>query len=53
MFNRKGKCPICYKTFQSKQCPHTYDYVIKVLDLAKNNLSLERDVKKVRNRIKY
>lgn len=41
-FDRKGKCPICRKQFQSKDCPHTWDYVHRVLNFAK--LRFAKDV---------
>lgn len=40
-FDRKGKCPVCKKDFQS--CPHTWDYVHKVLKLAE----MQKDINKM------
>lgn len=49
-FDRKGKCPICKKPFQSDACKHSYDYVHRVMDAAKNKKQFERDVAKIRRR---
>lgn len=49
-FDRKDKCPICKKKFQSKECEHSYSYVMRVLDAASNReYGFAADVKKVRN----
>lgn len=45
-FDRKDKCPICKKDFQSNACPHTWDYVYKVMSAA--NSTFDKDVAKVR-----
>ena len=47
-FDRKGKCPICKKQFQSDDCPHSWDYVHRVLQAANSNF--EKDVARVRKK---
>lgn len=48
-FDRKGKCPICKKLFQSEDCPHSWSYINRVLDAAKTETNFERDIKRVKN----
>ena len=34
-FDRTGKCPICWRRFQSKECPHDWSYVHRVMQAAR------------------
>ena len=45
-FDRFGKCPICGHLFKSKDCPHSYGHVARVVDDV--NSSFDDDVRRAR-----
>lgn len=48
-FDRKGKCPICHKEFRSEACPHTWDYVHRVVQAVKEK-DFYRDVRRLKRK---
>lgn len=48
-FDRKGRCPVCRKDFQT--CQHSYSYVQSVLKEARRDTSqFKRDVARLKKR---
>jgi hypothetical protein len=48
IFDRFGKCPICRHPFRGDDCPHSYAYVVKVLEAADKEDQFTQDVALVR-----
>lgn len=49
-FDRKGRCPICRQEFRSEQCPHSWEYVHRVVEGAnqrRKGQDFNRDVSRL------